>query len=201
MGRVYRQQQRAEDTEERREAILEAAFRLFARLPFEDVSLARVAAEAGVSTRTVTRAFGTKDGLILACMAAARPREEAARAVPPGDLNAIADVLADRYELIHADVPAYDALALRIPRIAEWIQLARESHLAWLEQVFAPWMPEDAVERRQRVLTLFFVTEIRAWHGLRAHLGADRAAARRALHDTLGALVRSWATVPDREVP
>lgn len=52
----------------RRTAILDAALRLFRRMPFEAITMAEVAAEAGVAKGTVYLYFATKEALFLALL-------------------------------------------------------------------------------------------------------------------------------------
>jgi AcrR family transcriptional regulator len=60
------------------EAIIAAARLLFARLPYDEVSLPEVAKQAGVTVQTVLRRFGSKDKLF-----AAAARERSGRAGQP----------------------------------------------------------------------------------------------------------------------
>ncbi|MDO5697243.1 MAG: helix-turn-helix domain-containing protein [Dermatophilus congolensis] len=56
------------DAEERREAILQAAARLFADASYSQVSAAQIAAEAGSSQALIFHYFGSKAGLYAALM-------------------------------------------------------------------------------------------------------------------------------------
>ncbi|HJZ38710.1 MAG TPA: helix-turn-helix domain-containing protein, partial [Solirubrobacterales bacterium] len=62
--RTYRQTRRADATERTRAAILLAARELFREDPGFDPSLEALAERAGVSTRTVIRQFGSKEGVL-----------------------------------------------------------------------------------------------------------------------------------------
>ena len=62
--RTYRQTRRADTTERTRAAMLVAARDLFREDPQFDPSLEALAERAGVSTRTVIRQFGSKEGVL-----------------------------------------------------------------------------------------------------------------------------------------
>jgi AcrR family transcriptional regulator len=64
--RPYESPRRREQAEATRRAILEAAQRLFERQGYSATSVAAIAAEAGVSLKTVYLAFDTKRGVLLA---------------------------------------------------------------------------------------------------------------------------------------
>ena len=85
--RVYTQVARAESTERTRRAILDAGIALFQAGDY-DVALDRVAEAAGVTTRTVLRHFGSKEGLVEAAIADQSARIEDERAAPAGDAPA-----------------------------------------------------------------------------------------------------------------
>jgi AcrR family transcriptional regulator len=161
---------------------------------FDDVTLARVAEEAGVSLKTVTRQFGTKEELIRSTMTMARGVEEGRRVVRPGDLGAVVEILSGRYDEMAGTIYRMGEAELRWPWLSEWIQMARESHLAWLEAAFAPWMPPDDAVRGRRVACLFVATEVRSWWTLRNRLGHSRESAADVMRATLEALVARWAT-------
>src|SRR3569833_3151792 len=59
---------RLADHEQRRRQIAEAVWRIASTRGLEDVSLRKVAAEAGVSLRLVQYYFGTRDDLLLGAL-------------------------------------------------------------------------------------------------------------------------------------
>src|SRR3954447_158850 len=91
---------RAAAAQRTREAILEAAETLFTDRAFDEVTLADVAAAAGVAQQTVVNHFGSKERLGLTRLRErVAPRIEAQRAgVRPGDLDSVIDVTVDDYE-------------------------------------------------------------------------------------------------------
>lgn len=183
---------RAEGVARRREAVVDVALELFTSHPFDTVTLQSVADGAGVSLKTVTRIFDSKEALIAACIDRAKAREEAERAVSPGDIPGVVAVLSARYEAWLGRTLHIVALSERIPAARAWIDVGRRSHLAWLARAFAPWLPPRGATRTTRLMQLFGATEMYLWWSWREALGHSRAAATRALHETLSALVARW---------
>src|SRR5258706_4332197 len=124
-SRRYTMRARASAVRERRERVLEAAYELLMTSSWEDVSLERVAQRAAVGFKTVVRRFGSKDALLIACIRWRAPRESAARAVDPGDVEGAARTLAERYEQMGHIVSRYLPLEDRIPAVAEMLSIAR----------------------------------------------------------------------------
>lgn len=192
MARSYTQTTRREQTEARRQQMIHAVFALIDRGSFGEVTLQGVADEAGVSLKTVTRHFGSKEELLRQSMAEARGTEEADRDVPVGDLGAACRVLADRYELMAEQIYRMGDVELTYPWLSEWVQMARDSHLDWLAETFAPWLPPDGPEREDRLMCLFSATEIRSWWAIRHRFGYSPDRARSVMERQLVALTSEW---------
>jgi AcrR family transcriptional regulator len=183
---------RAAQLSERREAILTAAYDLFSVTPFDEVSLARVAARAGVGTKTVLRAFGSKEGLVAQCGEWGSGRESTLRVVSPGDMRAATRVLAARYDQTMDAVRRYVELEDRMPMVGAVLRRARADHRDWLAQVFAPWLPARGAARSRRLAALFGATEIYVWWSWRRRLGMSRALAEATMLEMLEALIARW---------
>src|ERR1044072_4807982 len=82
--RSYRMTARAEAADVTARRVLDVALRLFTDNPYDDGSLERVAAEAGVAKRTVLRRFGSKEALFGAAMSVARDEMIDQRQEGPG---------------------------------------------------------------------------------------------------------------------
>lgn len=201
MVRRYRQQLRARALEDRRQAAADAAIALWLKGGLDAITLQAVANHAGLSLKSVVRYFGNKDGLLRACMEVAVGREEGEREVPVGDVGAVVEVLAQRYELIADRVVKNGDAELRYPAMRAWVDRARKSHREWLARAFAPWLPARGRVRSQRLGALFWATEVRCWWTVRHALGFDRKAATGVLRTLLDALVASWTnpSVPRRK--
>jgi AcrR family transcriptional regulator len=180
--RTYRQTARADATERTRGAILDAARELFRADPQLDPSLDAVAARAGVSTRTVIRQFGSKEGLLEAAIVAGVEAAAVSRHAEPGDVEGGVRALVTHYEGIGDDVMRWLALADRLPFVRRVTESGVESHYAWVEAVFAPdldGLPRG--ERRARRAALATATDVYVWHLLRRREGLGREATRAAM--------------------
>src|SRR5690242_17458757 len=98
--RAYSMQSREAAAEATRERILSAAQQLFFERWYDDVTIALVAREAGVSGQTLLNHFGGKEGLFTAFIERAGTElvERRERAVP-GDVAGAVAVLVDDYEI------------------------------------------------------------------------------------------------------
>jgi AcrR family transcriptional regulator len=180
--RTYRQTRRADATERTREAILDAAQELFRADPQLDPSLDAVAARAGVSTRTVIRQFGSKEGLLEAAIAAGVEASQTTRHAEPGDVEGAVRAIVAHYEAMGDDVMRWLALADRLPFVRRVTESGTESHYAWVEEVFAPdlvGLPRGA--HRARRAALATATDVYVWHLLRRREGLGKEATRSAM--------------------
>jgi AcrR family transcriptional regulator len=181
---------RAEAAEATLKRVLDVAVRLFTDNPYDDVSLELVAAEAGVSKRTVLRRFGSKEALFGAAMTQARDEMIAHRqAAPVGDVaGAVANVVG-QYERWGTNRLRLLEQEDRIPLITEWVQGGREWHWGWVERVFAPQLRGlRGGERRRRVAGLVVLTDVYTWRLLRLDLKLSRADTERTLVDLINRL-------------
>jgi AcrR family transcriptional regulator len=180
--RSYKQTRRADATERTRATILAAADELFRADPQLDPSLEAVAARAGVSTRTVIRQFGSKEGLLEAAIEAGVEAAQTTRHAEPGDPEGAVRAIVGHYEAMGDDVIRWLALADRLPFVRRVVEGGTESHYAWVEEVFAPdldGLPRG--ERRIRRAALATATDVYVWHLLRRREGLGREATREAM--------------------
>jgi AcrR family transcriptional regulator len=167
--RGYAQTARAESVAATRRRIVEAAVAALSQLP--QVTLADVAARAGVSMQTVLRHFGDRDTLIAEATSALV--EE--RATPAGDPEHAIRVLYDQYER-RGDAN------LRLlgkedtdPHVKRLMDRGRALHLDWVKQVFAPALDARPPAARDVLLDLLIVaTDVRTWKLLRRDRGLSR---------------------------
>ena len=137
--RPYRMLARANAAEATLHRVLDAAVELFTDHPYEEVSLDLVAAQAGVSKRTILRRFGSKEALFGESLQRAvdemiRHRE----AAPVGNIGGAVANVVGQYERWGKNRLRLLAQEDRIPVIAEWVQGGREWHWRWVERVLAP---------------------------------------------------------------
>ncbi len=186
-GRPYRMAARAAAAEVTADRVLDAAVELFTDNSYEDVSLEAVAVEAGVTSRTVLRRFGSKQALFGAAMQRAVDKMISHReAAPVGDVvGAVANVVG-QYERWGTNRLRLLAQEDRIPVIAEWVQGGREWHWAWAERVFAPMLVgRRGAARKRRVAALVVLTDVYTWKLLRLDLGLSRTETERTLVDLI----------------
>jgi AcrR family transcriptional regulator len=167
---------RADAVEQTRESILRAAYDLWLEYDWDAVSLESVAARAGVSKQTVIRQFGSKDKLAFAIVDWQRPLEEAGRVVEPGDVKGAIEALIGRYEQMGDANVRVLHLEQRVPAIRYLLEQGRESHRAWIERVFRPFLPpRKGVAHRRQVMAFYAATEVTIWKLLRRDFQLSRA--------------------------
>jgi AcrR family transcriptional regulator len=161
-----------------REAILDAAVELFTPAWFDQVTLADVAALAGVSQQTVVNHFGSKIGLYLAGISerVAPAILETRSGVQPGDVRAAVDAVVADYEVTGDGTFRSVALAERVPELREVVDRGRVAHRGWVEEVFAPRLAGTRGRARERRLRLLVtVLDVATWKVLRRDEGLDMA--------------------------
>jgi len=174
--RPYRMAARAESAHANGERIVAVAHDLFAERLFDQVHLEDVAAQAGVTARTVVRRFGSKEHLfaLVAAERARRIRSER-EAVFPGDVPGAVGTLIDSYEAWGDVVLHLLAQERRADAIAKGVQAGREFHRAWVQRIFSPLLEKiPSTQRRRRLAQLTAVTDVYTWKVLRRDLGLSR---------------------------
>jgi AcrR family transcriptional regulator len=104
--------------EERRQAVLDTACRVFSRSSYRGATTAEIAREAGITEPILYRHFGSKRDLYLACL------DEAWRAFRDVAEKALAD---DPVGCLGAIADAYMAKRTRIRLVDLWIQALTEA--------------------------------------------------------------------------
>jgi AcrR family transcriptional regulator len=180
--RAYSQTRRAEATERIRLAILAAAQQLFRGESRFELPLDEVAERAGCSERTVLRHFGSKEGLMVAAIAAAEQAVMESRAARPGDVKDAIRQLVGHYEETGDQVLGWLSLADRYPLVRQATESGTRMHEAWVEVVFGPDLePLDRSARRLRRAVLAAVTDVYLWELLRRRQGLGRRATEAAM--------------------
>lgn len=174
-ARTYTQVARAEATERTRRAVLDAAQDLFYESGDPDPPLDRVADRAGVSTRTLLRHFGSKEGLLEAAIADGAERIAASREAEAGDADEAVRRLVDHYEELGDAVVKRLADAERNPQVRRITGDGERMHREWAERVFAPSLDGlDPAARERRLALLASVTDVYMWMLLRRRFGLSR---------------------------
>lgn len=194
-SRPYRLGRRADGVRRTTEAIVTAALSFVPDRAWEDVTIAEVAARAGVTERTVLRHFATKDDLARACMARGQAEVRAERPGAPGTSleDAIAELVAHYEERGDVALWLLDH-ARRSDVLAAAAAEGSALHTAWVDGVFGgPLGPLGlpAAERRRRLAALNAATDVHAWNVLRRRCGLSRRDTEAALRATCAGLLRA----------
>jgi AcrR family transcriptional regulator len=166
--------------------ILTATIELWRERPMDEITLQAIAERAEVSVQTVIRRFGSRDGVVAACIAedAAGVRADRDQA-PAGDVEGALGILLAHYERDGDAVLRTLALEERSDAAGAVASAGRAAHRAWCARVFAPYLPDaDAV----RLDAFVAATDVYLWKLLRRDLGRSADETRRALRALLDGL-------------
>ena len=179
--RSYRMVARAEAAAATKERILEAAWNGVSTHPYEQVRLADVASDAGVSELTVYSGFGSKDQLFVAAWIwAIGPEGERRNQARVGQVREAVRLLYDSYEAQGDASLRILAEEDRIHAIRQMTDAGRAWHRAWVERTFAPVLAGSrGAARDRRLVALIVATDILVWKLLRREMELDRATAER----------------------
>jgi AcrR family transcriptional regulator len=186
-ARPYRMVRRAASTARTRDSILDAAVRRFWAEPGADVTLERVAGDAGVTVQTLIRHFGGRDGLLRAAVEREAGRVAAERDAATATTPELAvRQLVDHYERLGDGVVRMLAEESGSTAVAEIAERGRAFHRAWCERVFAVTLSRAAgATRRRRLAQLAAVCDVYTWKLLRRDAGLSRRATEQALLELL----------------
>jgi AcrR family transcriptional regulator len=191
VSRPYRMGKRADRATATGDSILASARRLFGEIRYDQVSLDDVAAQAGVTVRTVVRRFGSKERLFGAvggerAASIRRARDE----VPAGDIPEAVRLLVETYEDWGDEVLHLLSQERGLAGVTNTVEGGRRYHAAWVERAFSPLLGElPAPVRRRRIGQLVAVTDIYCWKILRRDVGLSRAEVEASLGELIGDIV------------
>jgi AcrR family transcriptional regulator len=196
--RSYTMTSRARSVEETRHRILEASVDLHGERLVTDISLDDVADRAGVSVQTVLRHFGSRAGLFDATVVYVNDQVAAERRAPVGDVPAALRILTDHYEkrgdmalMMLAQETTYDHVRAMSER-------GKETHRAWVAEVFALDLEPLTVSAREELLDLLVVaTDVYTWKLLRRDAGHSRAVTEHRMNTLVSALLAAAADRKD----
>lgn len=177
--RAYRQDARAEQTEANAQGIVASTVALIWSVRrIGDITLDEVAADCGLTVRTILRRFGSRDGLLDAAFAQLYRDVERLRVpTPGGDVEAGLTALLNFYEEIgDLNIRGLEQED-QLPALHQLLEGGRASHRDWLEHVFGPHLADSM--REQSLTTLYAATDVYLWKLLRRdlHLTPGQAAA------------------------
>ena len=166
-----------------RERILAAAADLFLERWYDDVTLAAVAEQAGVSGQTVINHFGGKEQLAAAAHQRLSDGIVSLRYTPEaGDIPALVEALVEDYETTGDAVIRLLALEDKVPSLQPLLAKGREGHREWVQSMFGA--PELLAE-------LVVATDVYSWKLLRRDQGLSR-------DETVAAMLRMVQALLER---
>jgi AcrR family transcriptional regulator len=188
--RKYRMVARAEAAAATAERILASAWRSFSEQPYEQVRLADVAADAGITVQTLHSRFGTKDELFVAAWTWMATPEAAQRdSAPVGDVKTAVRVLYDTYDRDGDAVLRLLAQEERIAAVRRMADAGRRWHRDWVERTFAPMLAGlPAAARERRLVELIVATDLLVWKLLRREMRLGRRKAEQIVIEMVTAL-------------
>ena len=168
--RPYRQTARAAAAAATRERILEVATEHFLARYYDDVTLAAIAKDAGVTQQTVINHYGSKEELLEAAAAQLDPEHSR----KTGLADPVANVVED-YEPFGDAVIRMLALEERVPALAPFLARGRAGHRTWVAGAFAGQLPDPADPGYEQALNLHVTaTDIYTWKLLRRDMGLSQ---------------------------
>ncbi|MBA4157392.1 MAG: TetR family transcriptional regulator [Gemmatimonadetes bacterium] len=192
--RSYRMRARADAATQTARDILGAASALWREKALDELTLQEIAERAGVSVQTVIRRFGSKEGVIEACIveADAAGIEAERDAAPIGNIERVVKVLFGHYERDGDAVLRTLAQEDKLAAAKAIVTRGRQAHRLWCARVFAPYLPSrDADGYSDRLDAFVAATDIYLWKLLRRDLGRSPEQAQRVIGILLSGLVSS----------
>lgn len=187
--RAYRGTVQAEVAALTRRRILAAALHRFESDWIEHVTLQQIAADAGVTVQTILRHFTSKEGLLFAVADSVRAETISERdEVPAGALPAAVGYLVRHYESVGDRMIRLLAQEERYTPLQSLLSEARAIHRAWVERVFAAYLPTEAAHERLLPL-LVAACDVYVWKLFRRDMGLSVERYQAALTDLLTALL------------
>lgn len=154
-----------------------------------------MAAQAGVTVRTVVRRFGSKESLFGAVSAARALSIRLARdEVPAGNVPRAVKLLVGTYEDWGDEVLHLLSQERGLAGVTNTVEAGRRYHAAWVERAFAALLGElPAAVRRRRLGQLVAVTDVYYWKVLRRDVGLSRAEVEASLRELIRDIIERAA--------
>jgi AcrR family transcriptional regulator len=189
--RRYIQTARAEAAEATARRIAAAFLARLLTQWFDEITLDRVAADAGVTVQTVIRRFGGKEGLLSEAVKILAEQIHSKRSIPAGDLRLMAERLVEDYEQTGDAIVRLLALEPRHPALAEFLEIGRRYHRNWVAGLLESRLaPLDSAARKRATDALVIATDVYTWKLLRRDMGrsapAVTATIERLIHAAIG---------------
>ena len=176
--RRYSQTARAQSAEATAQRIVDAFLALLMKQWLDEITLDRVAEDAGVTVQTIVRRFGGKEGVLVSSLQAMGQQISAQRATPRGDVERVIAHLLKDYERTGDTVMRLLALELRHPALLRDImEYGRGEHRQWVANAFAESLnPLEPKARERAIDALVLITDVYSWKLLRRDMARSVAA-------------------------
>ncbi|HEY8320450.1 MAG TPA: helix-turn-helix domain-containing protein [Candidatus Baltobacteraceae bacterium] len=171
--RRYSMAGRAATAQATRERIRTAAAELYRERSIADFTLDDVARRAGTTVKTVLRAFGSKEDLVMAALTTLARSGIPTKPAVPGDVAAAVREIFDIYETVGDLVIARLSDERRLPALKASLDEGRAGHREWVARAFEPFIQADA----GLLEMLDVITDVYVWKLLRRDRQLERAAA------------------------
>jgi AcrR family transcriptional regulator len=192
--RPYEMTTRAAAVEETRHRILSSTVALSAQKLTLEIVLADVAERAGVTTKTILRHFGSREGLFDAAIQFNRGEIERERVAPVGDVAAAITTVVDHYEDRGDWVLRMLGQEHSDDRARTVVEIGRVVHREWVLTTFHPQLERVPVVDREAAADLLVVaTDVYTWKLLRRDRGLDRSDTERRMRVLVHAVVSQCA--------
>lgn len=192
--RQYSQTARAQSAEATGRRIVEAFLARLMKQWYDEITLDRVAEDAGVTVQTVVRRFGGKEGLLASTVKVIGTQVDARRAAPGSDVALHVDHLVEDYEQIGDTVLRLLASESRHPALTEFLDYGRRSHREWVTTAFADALGGLKAPQRERAVdALVVVTDVYAWKILRRDRQLSPADAKAAMSRMVVAMLTEFS--------
>lgn len=171
--------------------ILAATVALWREQALDEITLQAIADRAGVSVQTVIRHYGSKEGVVEACIEGdvAGVRMDRDRAAS-GDIDGALEILLAHYERDGEAILRTIALEEKLEAARSVSEMGRKQHRAWCARVFGPFLPPSDSEAHDRRLDAFVaVTDLYLWKLLRRDVGRSTDETKRTLRALIEGLV------------
>jgi AcrR family transcriptional regulator len=174
------------------ERLQRAAVALWREKDIDEVTLAEIAQRAGVSVQTLMRRFGSKQGLLDACLESGDTEIHALRnRAEPGDIAGAVAILFEHYERDGDAVLRTLQVESRSQAAARIVASGRAHHRDWCARVFAPQLPRaSGAAREARIDAFVAATDVYVWKLLRRDLKRSRSRAEKAMRALVEGLAR-----------
>ena len=186
---------RATAVAETEQRILDSAVRWFSTSLFDEVTLERIANDAGVTVQTVIRRFGSKEGLFAAAGEREGARIVEEREPDRGDgstMEAAIHSLVAHYEADGGTVLNFLRQESRLPLIADTVVQGRDVHEAWVVKHCRPVLEGlRGAARKRQLMAAIAATDIYVWKLLRLDRGLNQRDVEKAMLALLGGLERT----------